>query len=53
MSKELRGLINEKHCVFNKLKKYPNQLLFNSFEVLNDNVNRNLVKHQKIMQNSF
>ena len=30
LSKELRSLINEKHCVFNEWKKGPYQELFNS-----------------------
>ena len=42
LSKELRSLINEKHRVFNEWKKYPSQVLFNSYKVLRNNVNRKL-----------
>ena len=44
LSKELRSLINEKHRVFNEWKKDPNQELFNSYNVLRNNVNRKLRK---------
>ena len=42
LTKELRGLINEKHRVFNAWKKNPKSEIYNIYKSLRKSVNRKL-----------
>ena len=44
MTKELRGLINEKHRLFNAWKKNPKSEIYNIYKSLRNSVNRKLKK---------
>ena len=44
LTKELRGLINEKHRLFNAWKKNPKPAIYNIYRFLRNSVNKKLKK---------